>query len=99
MVRSIRSVMNTPIGEDTTDDGRCSDGDQDLRVPVPRRGVPSRFGGHRLSLLGALMDGSAFRNMDISGAVKILLGFAALGVIACIGVGLWALYLILTWVF
>lgn len=45
------------------------------------------------------MDGSAFRNMDISGAVKILLGFAALGVIACIGVGLWALYLILTWVF
>ena len=45
------------------------------------------------------MDGSAYRNMPIGELFKILLGFAALGVIASIGVFFWSIYLILSWVF
>lgn len=45
------------------------------------------------------MDGSAYRNMPIGELFKILLGFAALGAIASIGVFLWSIYLILSWIF
>lgn len=45
------------------------------------------------------MDSSAYRNMNLGGVFKVLLGFAAFGVFAGLGVFLWVLYLILTWIF
>ena len=87
------------IGEDTTHDGRSPIVDQNLRDSAPHRNIPSRNGHRCFSGLGVLMDGSAYRNMPIGELFKILLGFAALGAIASIGVFLWSIYLILSWIF